>query len=323
MKKIVSISLKLIGPIILIVIILSADLNAIYSQMKNMQFLFLVYCSLLLICLYLLKALRWKYLLEIQGIRYPISQSLLVILAANFIAFITPGRFGEIVKTIYLKNDRDIPFTKSTPTVIIDRLYDVYLLLLTGFSGIIYFSLWNPFRTFSYVLIMLIVLFHLIIFNRKGILFAADRLLSIQFLKKNKEKWIKILNHFFDEIRILLGIRLIPGFFMTLAAYLALFTIGYLINYYFQLNLNYLTVIFFISIANILSFLPISVSGIGTREAALIFLFSQIDKSKEEALVFSMFLFLIFYILGGLFCFIGYSIKPLHFNKLSQNKKRT
>ncbi len=74
----------------------------------------------------------------------------------------------------------------------------------------------------------------------------------------------------------------------------------------------------FVTFANILSYLPISFAGIGTREATLVYLFATVGISSESALAFSVLLFSCSYLLIGIIGFIAYMVLKL--DKISFDK---
>ncbi|MCX5752609.1 MAG: lysylphosphatidylglycerol synthase domain-containing protein, partial [Candidatus Krumholzibacteria bacterium] len=67
----------------------------------------------------------------------------------------------------------------------------------------------------------------------------------------------------------------------------------YLIADALDISISFLNIAFCISAANLISLLPISISGIGTRDATMIAMFSMLHLSRESAVSFSiMFLFI-------------------------------
>jgi uncharacterized membrane protein YbhN (UPF0104 family) len=48
------------------------------------------------------------------------------------------------------------------------------------------------------------------------------------------------------------------------------------------------------AISNLISFIPISISGLGTRDATLIYLFSLIDLTPELAVSYAFLVFITF-----------------------------
>ncbi len=311
---------RLIGFILLIYIFLKIDWHRFGSSIQNIQILPLVYAALLLIPLYILKSFRWKYLLSIQKISYSFKNTFLAFLSSNFIAFITPGRIGEVAKAFYVKDDLKISFAKSIPSVIIDRIYDMYILLAIGTIGLLnYFSYENLSTAFWAVLLLFLIL--PIIFLWKSFMLKMVNILRLNNVKIMNITIFDFLHSFYTEIKIMSSFKLFTGILLTIAAYAVLFMSGLEIIKAINLNIDYITIAIFISIANILSFIPISISGIGTRDASLIYLFSLINYSKEEALVFSTLLFFIFFVIGGLYGFICYLIKPINIKSIRSKYK--
>ena len=98
--------MRLIGIIILVILLFFIDFGKLADNLINTNLLYLVYSSLLLIPLYIFKSLRWQMLLRLVNIKYVYKETFLAFLASNFLAFITPGRIGEIAKSFYIKNDK-------------------------------------------------------------------------------------------------------------------------------------------------------------------------------------------------------------------------
>ncbi len=55
---------------------------------------------------------------------------------------------------------------------------------------------------------------------------------------------------------------------------------------------------FILVITTLITLIPISISGLGTREVAMIYLFQQLSLPKEAAVLYSLSLFLISILLG-------------------------
>ncbi len=65
------------------------------------------------------------------------------------------------------------------------------------------------------------------------------------------------------------------------------------------------------AISNLISFNPISISGLGTRDVTLIYLFSLIDLTSEIAVSYAFLVFITFYVCGGLMGAVAWWMKPL------------
>jgi glycosyltransferase 2 family protein len=83
-----------------------------------------------------LRAIRWQYYLRLSGIVVPFGSSLLIFLSGLAMS-ITPGKVGEILKSLLLKEGWDIPVAKSAPIVVAERVMDLAALLMLGGVGFV------------------------------------------------------------------------------------------------------------------------------------------------------------------------------------------
>src|SRR5262245_21563385 len=84
---------------------------------------------------YWLRFQKWQYYLRRLGISgIPALDSLLVFLS-GFVLTVTPGKLGEVFKSVVLAKTHGVPVARTAPIVIADRLIDVIgivLLILLG-----------------------------------------------------------------------------------------------------------------------------------------------------------------------------------------------
>lgn len=74
---------------------------------------------------YLLRYLKWEYYLHVLGVRgVPKGESLLTFLS-GFVLTVTPGKVGEVFKSIVLYRLRGVPIERTAPIVVAERLTDL------------------------------------------------------------------------------------------------------------------------------------------------------------------------------------------------------
>lgn len=79
---------------------------------------------------------RWQYYLHILGVRIPLLESSLVFLS-GFVMSVTPGKVGEVLKSLLLYESRGISFSRTAPIVVAERLTDlIALVLLTALGSL-------------------------------------------------------------------------------------------------------------------------------------------------------------------------------------------
>ena len=89
----------------------------------------------LALCNYLLRLWRWNLYLRDRAIEVPPRTSALVFFS-GFALSITPGKVGELVKSVFLKQATGLPITRSAPIVVAERLTDLVALVLLGLIGV-------------------------------------------------------------------------------------------------------------------------------------------------------------------------------------------
>jgi len=91
---------------------------------------------------WLLRGWRFYYYVRQSDPSIPLSYSVAVFLA-GFALTGTPGKVGEAVKGVFLKDDRGIPFTKTVGIVLVERLMDLWGVLVLGSFSVMLFSSWS------------------------------------------------------------------------------------------------------------------------------------------------------------------------------------
>ena len=89
---------------------------------------------------YGLRWMRWEYYLRRLEIRIATADSVLVFLA-GFALTVTPGKLGEAVKALLLRQSHGIPAARTAPIVIAERITDLIALLLLALVGVFTFEL--------------------------------------------------------------------------------------------------------------------------------------------------------------------------------------
>jgi len=88
---------------------------------------------------YVLRFFKWEYYLAILGIRgIPKSESFLTFLS-GFVLTITPGKVGEVFKSVILFQLRGVPIQRTAPIVVAERVTDLIGVIVLITAGSISF----------------------------------------------------------------------------------------------------------------------------------------------------------------------------------------
>ena len=81
--------------------------------------------------------LRWHLLLRRIEARVPLGISVLILVIGLGMS-ITPGKVGEVLKSLLLKEAGDVPVARSMPVVLAERVTDLAALLVIGLVGFLW-----------------------------------------------------------------------------------------------------------------------------------------------------------------------------------------
>jgi uncharacterized protein (TIRG00374 family) len=287
------------------------DAAASFAAIRNTQPSFLIAAILLNVPQIFLKALRWRFLMLAQGIEYGISSSALAYFGSIFIGLLTPGRLGEFVKTIHVSRDCGIPSARAFSSVLVDRLFDLYALLLFGAAAL--FSTTqkqNATLLFVEAAILLVVpllaILHRGTFERLQALAAKAGKFGVKLFGEGS--WLQELRAYLITLR---WSHILIALVFTASAYALFFSQCYLLALGMNLRVSILTICFAVSLGSLVTLIPISISGLGTREAAMIAYLGRHGISPELSLGYSLLVFVTFYLAGGLIGAIAWLIKPV------------
>jgi glycosyltransferase 2 family protein len=109
---------------------------SIYSDVKQLQanlaiFAYRSFAFALILASgnYIVRFVRWQYYLRHIGIFVPNGESALVFLS-GFVMSVTPGKFGEVFKSLLLYESRGVSIAKTAPVVVAERLTDLIALVV-------------------------------------------------------------------------------------------------------------------------------------------------------------------------------------------------
>ena len=88
---------------------------------------------------YLLRFLKWHYYLRCLDIRLSLPESFTMFIS-GFVMAVTPGKFGEVIKSVLLKERLGTPIARSAPIVLAERLTDLIAILILAGAGAVTFS---------------------------------------------------------------------------------------------------------------------------------------------------------------------------------------
>jgi glycosyltransferase 2 family protein len=125
------------GFLVMLVLGLLTDLGETGSALRGMDPRWLPLLLLFSLANYITRFGKWEYFLRKLDIRLPITDSLGVFLG-GFAFSITPGKLGEVFKSVLIKQINGAPVARTAPVVFAERYTDLgglVILASLGFYG--------------------------------------------------------------------------------------------------------------------------------------------------------------------------------------------
>jgi len=302
----------LLGLILFIIILSRTNIGEIFQNIKTIKLPYLIFALIFTLPSFINKTLCWKYIIKQQGINYNLKDSFLMYCSGMYIGLITPGRMGEIAKALYLKKDGH-SMGKSLVGVILDRLSDFAFLLAFVFFGSLFLLTVFQKQVLIFILGILIAIILFFIFLKIGLVkWFLNKVFLLFVPSKYQNSWKINFQEFLNDLKIYKLKHYLVIFLITAFSWVFYYLQMYLLAKGVGLNVPFLYLAISVTIAGLITLIPISVSGIGTRDAALIIFFSPFLIAKEQIIAYSA-LILLTVIWGAFIGLICWLIKPIRF----------
>jgi len=218
-------------------------LSELSGALKSVHYLYLIPAIFLIVISYLLRAMRWRYLVRpVKDIK---TSALFSPLMIGFMANMLPARAGEFIRAYLLSKKAGISFSSSFATIFIERLFDLILLLLL----IIWILLFMPesltpksqdgayqildkvklFGAFSLLLCVFIILFSALLQFKNDWAMKLVGICIKPFPQRWGEKIIELVHSFTNGLDIIRDKR---GFMATIILSFVIWTV-FIVTYYF------------------------------------------------------------------------------------------
>lgn len=302
----------LFGLILFAIILSRINLGEIFQNIKNIKISYLIFAILLLFPMFFNKALCWNYIKRKQGIKYNLKDSFLMYCSGLYIGLLTPGRLGEVSKALYLKKD-GYSLGKSMVSVVLDRITDFAFLLIFLFFGSLFLLTLFQKQILIILIGALISIGLFIVFLKIGLIkWGLDKLFNIFIPLKYQKSWKINFQDFINDLRIYKLKNYLIIFLITTFSWVFYYLQMYILAKGININIPFLYLAVSVTVAGFITLIPVSISGIGTRDIALILLFSPFLIAKEQVIAYSA-LILLMVIWGALVGLVCWLIKPIKF----------
>ncbi len=285
---------RLIGPIILGYFLLRTDLRQVASSLGHLRWGPFVLSLALFPLVVSLKTWRWHFLIrKLHAAAPPFSQAMVVYTIGVFLGTATPGQSGDFIKAWYLRKE-GIPLSTGLFSVVLDRLFDLLAMTLLSLVGLLTFIRTLPLHVAHGVEASVVAFGVAIALTLPALMYrrSRDRLLAGALRVALRVAPRRLAPALERWPRQFARLDLQPGLMASLTVATVCSTaavMGRLWLLFRALDIAIPLVLLVSSMAliSLIQTLPITVAGVGVRDAVLITTLASYGHRASEALALS------------------------------------
>lgn len=263
----------------------------VWQGLRTSNYEWLIPALVMLAVTVYVKAMRWRYLFAPET--RPATPAVVdAVLVGYFVNNVLPARAGEAARVLALRQRAGTSPAEAAATVVVERLYDVLVLLVLLFVSVP----WLPHVTWLHAAVVLALVIAtglaaavvvLAIWGVRPVHIALRPLERLPFFSSQR------IGHVGENLaRGLAAIRqarlALTAFFLTALGWLTLATSTWFVMRSFGLGLSLVAALLVVIATNLAQILPSSPSAVGVFEAATLVALRAYDVSDSEALSFAL-----------------------------------
>lgn len=286
--------IKVIFGITLLVILLSIiGIENVINSLYKMNPIPLIFAAVLIPVNLGLRFLRWDKITKIL-VKIPTLDVLKIYMIGFFFSAITPSKIGDVVRFRYIKK-YGASTGESLSLTIMDRMFDIFIIFIVTIVGILLIPEINTvlpvWQSLSLIAGLLVIVSYLMLKKNLSLRILNFFVKKTKITKKIEKKPDDLVHDIYKPVNF---IKKKPKtlFIAVLSSLFIWMTLAYQSTLIFAslgLDVNYFYVFVFTCIAAIVGLIPITISGIGTRDATFIILFSIMGITANDVIVMSLF----------------------------------
>jgi hypothetical protein len=253
----------------------------------------IVWAPLLVAAIAFARGLRWRYVAGALGIRYGLARATAVWMIGFFASSVTPAKSGDALRAVYLRNDSGRPLGECFATVFIDRVWDLGFVLCAGVvSALVFSQRYTAIPSASLFLAgAAAIALGVGLATRRRAMRALLRPAFLLLAPARYRDGLSASFHtFYEGLRRFGGDprRLLVTALLSLTGWLLIFLLAVLVARLLSIPVDAGFVVLIMPIVTLVELIPFTVSGLGTRDATVVYFFSAVGVGSAHAVGFSI-----------------------------------
>lgn len=276
--------LPIIGIGLFIYILTKIGISQTIQEISQANLFFLLVAMLFVFVSLITGTLKWFIIARKQKIKVPFFQAFRINFISIFYGFVTPSKIGGIVRAEYLRKYNSNSLGKGVSNYILDKVLDLCSL---GFLAVVFsftFSLISMHYFYFAILGLILLVSALLMFRDES---RSKKVMRIFYGFVPKKMKPKVKGGFYSFYKDMPKKRDFALFFVfNLINWIVLYTMIFFIGVSLGINISFFYFLAILPIATLVGQIPITISGLGTREATMISLFGLLGIGATK--IFSM-----------------------------------
>jgi glycosyltransferase 2 family protein len=251
-----------LGAAVYLILAILSDLDKLAAALNSFDYALIPAILGLVTLSYVGRFFRWMYYLRVLKVSVPTGINA-AIFASGLSMTISPGKLGEVLKSVFVRRVSGAPIARTAPAVVAERATDGTGMVAWGFLGA--FALDLP--PWTMLMFLAVAVFGIAVLRSKRLSLAAERILSK----------LPLVNRFAPHLRDFHGASnelLAPGPLVA-GTVISFFSWGlectgvYLCAVGLGVDRPFLLIVFVFAVSSLLGVVSMLPGGIGAVEAGL------------------------------------------------------
>ena len=257
--------------------ILQFNFEELLSVEIKLTFSIMILLLLALSISLLIRALRWYFLMRNQHTKLSLSISIKLLLVGNALNIILPAGLGDIVKSYFGyvwsgMKERMIAVSISDKLIAIGSLFFISVFSYVFDKDLLIFLIGN-----ICLIPLLILLFSRHLFIKRFI----ERIFNkIKLSKIFKISFSELVDNFDFTFK-----KLTYSILLSIAAWCITYYLLFLCFKAVVINITFAQVLVYAPVLTLIRLFPLTLNGIGSDEAAIIYIFSKFESNSQNILI--------------------------------------
>ena len=273
--------MKLIGPTLLVALLATTDLNALMKSLSRVDIMWWAVALSTWLVIACLKGLRWRLMCLDQGIILGAGRACRWYLAGLFLGGVSPGRVGELIKVTYLRRLGHAT-GKALFSTVMDRVWDILIMPAMALMAVLSMGVGvSGLAQVSALMIGPILAAMLLLGRGRRLLLLPLRRLVPQTYRKQATV---TLDDFLGEFETITLAQSVWAGGITVLSWLMYVAAAQALCIGLGLDVALETTAAAVLGAALVGLLPITISGVGTRDAVFVFFFQSVGLAVHDAI---------------------------------------